>query len=70
MVIGDPLELSKEAPCEEQTRGVLQEPLPDVPRVRREPAETGTVRLPESGQSRERAGIFLHTQSSHLNDVY
>ena len=56
VVPGDPLELSEEAPSEEQTRGVLQEPLPDLPGVRREPAETRAVRLPESGQSRERPG--------------
>lgn len=56
MVSGDPLELSKEAPSEEQTRGVLQEPLPDLPGVRREPAETGAVRLSESGQSGDGAG--------------
>lgn len=53
---GDPLELPEEAPCEEQTRGVLQEPVPDLPGVRREPAETRAVRLPESGQSGERPG--------------
>lgn len=56
MVSGDPLELSKEAPGEEQTRGVLQEPLPDLPGVRREPAETRAVRLSESGQSGDGAG--------------
>lgn len=55
-VSGDPLELPQEAPGEEQARGVLQEPLLDLPGVRREPAETRAVRLPQSGQPGERAG--------------
>ncbi len=60
---GDPLELSKEAAGEEQTCRILQEPLPDLLRVRWKPAETRAVRLPQSGQSRERTGETL-TQSS------
>ena len=56
MFSGDPLELPEEAACEEQTRGVLQEPLPDLPGVRRKPAETRAVRLSESGRTGERAG--------------
>ena len=56
MVSGDPLELSQEAASEEQARGVFQEPLSDLPGVRRKPAETRAVRLPESGQSRHRPG--------------
>lgn len=32
-VPGDPLELPKEAACEEQARGILPKPLPDLPGV-------------------------------------
>lgn len=56
VVPGDPLELPEEAPRAEQTRGVLQEPLPDLPGVRRKPAEAGAVRLPQFHQLSDRPG--------------
>lgn len=61
---GDPLELAQEAAREEQARGVLQEPLPDLPGVRREPAEEGAVRLPEPPRSRQRPGETLQPTRS------
>lgn len=61
---GDPLELAQEAAREEQARGVLQEPLPDLPGVRREPAEEGAVRLPEPLWSRQRPGETLQPTRS------
>lgn len=47
---GDPLELAQEAAGEEQARGVLSQPLPDLPGVRREPAAQGALWLCQSPQ--------------------
>ena len=53
---GDPLELAEEAACEEQARGVLPEPVPDLPGVRRQPAEARAVWLSQPGHSGEHPG--------------
>jgi len=53
---GDPLELAQEAASEEQARGVLPQPLPDLPGVRWEPAAQGALWLCQSPQPAQRPG--------------
>lgn len=50
---GHPLELPQEAAGEEQARGVLPQPLPDLPGVRRQLAAEGALRLPQRGRRQQ-----------------
>lgn len=53
---GNPLELAQEAAGEEQARGVLPQPLPDLPGVRWEPAAQGALRLCQPPQPAQQPG--------------
>ena len=58
-VPGGPLELTKEAACEEQARGVLPQPPPDLPGARREPAAERALRVSQPAATGGRAGERL-----------